>query len=191
MPSSCCIVCVCTHINILSLPFVLGREKSEQQSAIQGQSDRLKPTSYVSLRSQHQHLHSGSATFHSPLAEGIYFIKNISFTWRSCQLTNKWEEKKLRVFFVCQKISQLRKCYFSNRGKEERNELGYSPCEVWQHFCFLQDLPLVFETSLLIKNKLCTKNKQFGFLKKSLFKDTGSLLFENNFITTTLIFFFN
>lgn len=87
---------------------------------------------------------------------------------------------------------------FFNRGKEERNELGCSPCEVQQHFCFPQNLPLMSRQRCSPKPnfKLYIKHKELGgglfgfFFAKSLFKDTGSLLSENIFIAIILILSF-
>lgn len=37
------------------------------------------------------------------LSEGIYFIKNISFTWRSCQLTNTMKREEAESVLCAQK----------------------------------------------------------------------------------------
>lgn len=75
--------------------------------------------------------------------------------------------------------------FILKREKEEKRSLAFFLVKSSSISASLTDLSLVFKTSLLIKNKLSTKNKQFGFLKIS-FKDTQSLLFENFFFTMTL-----
>lgn len=101
-------VCIYKYIK---LPFCAW-ERKETESANQGWWNRLTWTLHVSPRSQFKHLYSCSATFFATLGEGMYFIKNISFTWRSCQLTNTMKKEETESVLCVPKNKLVKEMLF-------------------------------------------------------------------------------
>lgn len=182
VPNTGCTFCLWTYINILSFPLVLWRGKSSNQQLRDNQTDWSK----------HLLCLGGAALtslfllsyLHFTLGEGIYFIKNISFTWRSCQPT-EWKEKKLRVFFVCQTISLVKKMLFFLMGQRRKKWAWSFPW--WVSTAFL----LPWRTSLWCSRQVYSSKINFALkilnlLFKNLFQRYSEPLIWKFFLTIAL-----